>query len=271
MEDYGLISGLASGLKSGLSAYKEEKKRQQDKEKIEEDRKLKKLIYKLSLKEKGLLETPEGGFIEDETNPFVQERKTKGLLENKKTEAEIEKLQADARKARSLSAGEIDEVKFKSLPKDKQVGIERISGKKADVLYIRSQMDQLLSQLDDPTITKDQKLQAAQNAAKLINSPLGADAVGEGEAKRVLAYLDAWPQPFGPKGLIVGPDLPGFTKSLSLQRDRLKNTESQMQKEVDSMFGRTREEFPRVLRKGNKQVTVSNSQEMKEANAEGWR
>lgn len=127
---------------------------------------------------------------------------------------------------------------FKKLPKETQIQIEDSAKNIQKIVPIKSQFDALLLQLEDPNISEGQKLQAAQNAAKLINSPLGADAVGEGEAKRVLAFLDPAPQLWGAKGMKLGPDLAGFTEAIRLNKDRLGTSMEMLESNIDRAYGR---------------------------------
>lgn len=266
-QDYGLLTGLAEGLKSGTSAYFEQKKRNQEVAQLAADREYKQTQQEMDMKSRGLMKTPSGDLIEDPSS-LIQKREqaqedsrrqqnqlglikagyksdeTGGLIQDKssmayqKDQAEIGKLRAEAG-AKNLKGSPEN---YKNLPQDKQFQIKALSEGKSKISLVRTQMDTLLTQLNDPNLPEGQKLQAAQNAAKLINSPLGADAVGVDESKRVLAYLDVMPQPFGPKGMKVGPDIKGFTEALNLQSQRLADSEGHIQNQVDTMFGRAPQE-----------------------------
>ena len=80
------------------------------------------------------------------------------------------------------------------------------------------------------------------------------------------------------------PDLGGVSGFLSIPsraRAKLKQAKEQIERKmkikrdlVQDMSsggsGKTTQKFPRIIRKGNQQATVSNEQELKEAQAEGW-
>jgi len=253
-DNTGLLLGLSEGLKSGMGTYNQVRDRedrkelerqkalrdQQDSEDrlalLKEQRANQALQTEIEMKSKGLIKDEQGGLIEDPNSTFRQDKEQESLLKK----AQYRKTMAEANKAEKEAKGLLGggDVPFKSLPKDKQVAIEKLAGSKASTEAIKNQMDVLITQMQDPNLDQGQKLQAAQNAAKLINSPLGADAVGAEEAKRVLSYLDPNPQPFGPKGMKIGPDIEGFTKAMTLNSQRLGTANEMLQNQIDTAYGR---------------------------------
>lgn len=88
MEDYGLISGLAQGLKSGVEGYYEQKKRNEEIEKIKQDRALKKASQAVEMKKAGLIDDGHGGLLEDTSSSAYKQKQ----LENAYKQAQMENL-----------------------------------------------------------------------------------------------------------------------------------------------------------------------------------
>lgn len=149
--------------------------------------------------------------------------------------AQTEKAKAEAKKSLTpKGAGE----SFKSLPKDKQITIENLSKEKARLTGINSQVEQLKNQILDPKISEADKLATAREQLKLLNSTLGSDAVGAEEVKRLASYLQYAPDPFGPKGMKVGPDLQGYARQLDRINQRSSGTMQTLQNNIDIAYGR---------------------------------
>lgn len=130
-----------------------------------------------------------------------------------------------------------EEGKFKALPVDSQKQIGELSTKNANQKVIKNLMDQTMKTLNDPKVSEEQKITAGLSALKVINSPLGADAVGAEEAERMGAYLQQFS--FTRPGSTFGRDLPRFTEQFKGATDRLAGSIKANQDEVDNLYGRS--------------------------------
>lgn len=83
MADYGLLGGLAEGLKQGLGAYQQGRQYQDEQRRKIEEKALQEKLAKLGMFDKGIMETPEGGFA------YTPEKLEDRKLERDKAEAEI--------------------------------------------------------------------------------------------------------------------------------------------------------------------------------------
>lgn len=152
-------------------------------------------------------------------------------LDDRKKEAEIAKTYAELNKARSSG-------NFENLPKDKQIQIEKLSGKISDRKQIANDIDAALAQLDDPKLTSDQKIMVSRELAKTLNSSQGADAIGSEEAKRLLGLIDFKVFNVTEPGSMFGRDLGMFTEQVRNNRNRLTESLGSSQRQIDEMMGR---------------------------------
>lgn len=252
--DQGLLQGLAEGLRTGLSTYRDEserlykreterKKLLKDQEESDERLGLLKEQRELEKIKIGKKRDAEGNWVDDPESLALKKEareqesaRQEGLLK----EAQIKKYEAEAAKTAREAKGLLgsDEQSFKTLPKDKQITIENLSKEKARLTGINSQVEELRKQLVDPQISDSDKLATAREQLKLLNSTLGSDAVGAEEVKRLASYLKYEPDPFGPKGMKIGPDLVGYARQLDRINQRSSGTMNTLQKNIDTAYGR---------------------------------
>lgn len=100
MADLGLLGGLAEGLKSGYESYRTERDYLDRKKQDEETKKLAKRQMALELAKSGMMETPEGTFVE------TSETLAKKDLEKRFKEAQINEMLAKAMKEKHVAATE---------------------------------------------------------------------------------------------------------------------------------------------------------------------
>jgi len=217
--------------------------------KKEKDKQEKLNAYNVQLADKGKKAVyGPGGEIQfiDITSPEVKAEKevkrTKEAtdLERAKTELEIAKMSE-----KKASAGLGTELAMKALPKEKQEQIDSHGKTLAKAQTTAIQLDELHKQITDPTLDAGTKLAVAQEQVKLLNSSLGADAVGSEEVKRIAAYLD--PMPNLVKGMKVGPDLNGFSKQVKASLDRQNGLITGTQNLIEKAYGRPTKEIPRPI------------------------
>jgi len=270
MADYGLLSGLAQGVNAGLDAYNSAQDRQMRIKQYKDEQEVKKLLreqqergQKMEMVSKGLLETPEGGF------DFTPEKKAEQEAELGYKKAQTAGLLADAaKKRREAGQGPAGEEQFKLLPKDRQVTIEKLSGKKAEQTAIKNQIDELVGQLEDPNIPERQKVDVAREQIKLLNSTLGADAVGAEEVARIASNLDAAPHPLYGK-FSIGPDLKAYTNQLKNLQKRTAGSLGLLQKQVDEAYGRKSDEGQQVSAGQQQNVKIINGKQYRKVQG-GW-
>lgn len=134
--------------------------------------------------------------------------------------------------------------KGENLPLDKKKMVERYATEVARINGIKSQVDELYNQTSDLSIPERDRRATAQEQLKLLNSTLGADAVGAEESKRMSAFLDPMPNWIKPT---MGVDMEGFNRQLERTKKRLSGTISSQQKEVDKIYGRPVKEEPKKV------------------------
>lgn len=80
---------------------------------------------------------------------------------------------------------------FKKLSPDIQAGVKSMATKNAGMVAINSEIKSALDMLNDPKVSKDDKLRIGQGLVKTLNSTQGADAVGVAEAERLASELQS--------------------------------------------------------------------------------
>lgn len=121
------------------------------------------------------------------------------------------------------------------LPLDQKKMVERYATEVARITGINSQVSELKKQIGDKSISETDRVASANEQLKLLNSTLGADAVGAEEVGRMAAYLEFKPNYVKRK---LGPDLEGFYRQLDRVNQRLSGTISAQQREIDKIYGR---------------------------------
>jgi hypothetical protein len=124
---------------------------------------------------------------------------------------------------------------FNALPKLAQKRVEELNGDVNKKTIITNQIDGYLEQYDKATNSAE-KSRVGQQMIKLLNSTLGADAVGAEEARRLANELE----PFtlkGPNGLPrIGQDLAGFRDRADQVRQSLRNAVKMNENAITETF-----------------------------------
>lgn len=145
--------------------------------------------------------------------------------------------QLDIDEKKRLAAQKADPYRMENLPKEKQIVASTLAENKAKMMATGNMVDALVSQLDDPNISDDQKVAAANEQLKLLNSALGPDALGEGEVDRVSKFLSSTPSPSVGKWM-PGPDIEGFKTQLKNAQARNKQAVMALDKQTNQILGR---------------------------------
>lgn len=164
-------------------------------------------------------------------------------IDNKKIEAakiNAQRMAEQAQKRLDLNRQKMEQQKTTgaNLDLDKKKVVENLATRKANIMTVASQIEELNNQIKDKTIPESQRQATALEQLKLLNSIQGPDAVGASEQDRLAGYLNYKPDPFGPKGWKLGPDLDSYAKQLDRLISRQKGTITTLQKEIDKNMGR---------------------------------
>jgi hypothetical protein len=109
----------------------------------------------------------------------------------------------------------------------------------ADKISIANQISGTLKILDDPKVSKEQKISQGRQMLKVLNSTQGKDAVGAEEAKRLGSYLESsfgvnWnsPRALGDFGM----NLEGFREQAALTNKALVDSVNANQAEIQKRY-----------------------------------
>lgn len=111
--------------------------------------------------------------------------------------------------------------------------IEDLAGTNAKTYSVRSFLSTGLDKLKDPNLSSDEKIKTGQEMLKFINSPLGSDAVGAEEVKRLGSFLENKFLNLSQPGSMFGRDFDTFVKQVENNVDRLGNAISMNQGTID--------------------------------------
>lgn len=169
------------------------------------------------------------------------------------------------------------EREFKRLPEESKITIKDTATQNAKISNVKNMLQQGLEQFRNET-NPDLKVKAGQELLKVINSPMGADAIGAEESKRLGSFLEKKFFNLTQPGSVFGRDLSLFEQQLQGTVNRLDGTIASNKRVIDQAYGRTGQAleappgggFPRQVRKGGQVATISNAAELAEAQAEGW-
>lgn len=140
-----------------------------------------------------------------------------------KIQSEANKNNAEAKKF--LTEANSPKKQFDNLPKEAQVGIEKVAGRQATQLSIANSIDSTVGVLSDPSIPEDQKLMQGRQLIKVLNSQEGQDAVGAEEAKRLAAKLEySYGNFTNSNPMQFGRDLPGFKEQAQITANSLRQS-----------------------------------------------
>lgn len=128
-----------------------------------------------------------------------------------------------------------------SMPLDQKKMVEKYATEIARMTSINSQVNELKKQVGDKNLSESDRLATAKEQLKLLNSTLGADAVGAEETKRMAAFLEYPPNWIKHS---FGPDLDAFYRQLDRVNQRISGTINTQQREIDKIYGRPVKETP---------------------------
>lgn len=133
-----------------------------------------------------------------------------------KADKDIAMLNAIAKKAQKEASklGIMDKVAAKQAEKIATLSAQRAS--------MANQMETLAKQL--PGMSRDQAVKAGQGILKVMNSTMGADAVGMEEARRLGSFLEFQVFNVTEPGAFIGRSLPEFQKQLQNSVQTLRQT-----------------------------------------------
>lgn len=126
---------------------------------------------------------------------------------------------------------------FKKLPVDVQRTVEGLSGKNAGKIAIANQIESYLAEFKNAK-TEDQKVTVGQQMLKVLNSPEGADAIGQEESKRLGSFLQYKIANFTGPGSFMGRDIPEFEKQVTSTLGAVRGAVNSNQAEIDRLMGR---------------------------------
>ncbi len=183
--------------------------------------------------------------VKQERQMLMPEDKNKAALELAQRKADIDlkrqKELIDYRtskipEAQQKSMGNID---IKSLPEEERDVVKGLAKANADKISIANQISGTLQILDDPKVSKEQKISQGRQMLKVLNSTQGKDAVGAEEAKRLGSYLESsfginWnsPRALGDFGM----NLEGFREQAALTNKALVDSVNANQSEIQKRY-----------------------------------
>lgn len=160
------------------------------------------------------------------------------FLDNREQLEQMWKQKNFDQKEREIAAAkESEKNKFKELPKDKQVVVDKLAGANATKISIKNQIDAVLGQWDG--LTEEQKLQQGRQLVKVLNSTQGQDAVGVEEANRLASKLEfATGNFFNNNPIQFGRDIDGFRDDAKITSEGLEAAVKANQDVIDQNYGR---------------------------------
>lgn len=130
-------------------------------------------------------------------------------------------------------------VEIRNLPAEEQEVVKNLAKKNADKISIANQITSTIKILDDPKVSREQKITQGRQMLKVLNSTQGQDAVGAEEAKRLGSYLEAsiginWdsPRAFGDFGI----NLEGFKQQAKLTNQAIIDSINANQSEIQKRY-----------------------------------
>jgi hypothetical protein len=121
------------------------------------------------------------------------------------------------------------------LPFESKKQINTLAEKSAQVASIRGLMSASYKQLTDPKVSEAQKVTIGREMLKTINSPLGADAVGAEEAKRLSSFLEFKLANFTEPGSFIGRDLDQFNVQIGNNINKMNSVLTQNNKIIEQL------------------------------------
>lgn len=128
---------------------------------------------------------------------------------------------------------------FDQLPVESQAEIKNLAESNAKKTAVRNQLAATLETLRSDKVPYEQKLLAGRNMAKVLNSTEGADAVGNQEADRMLAFLNYLPT--NRPGWDVGPQIDKFADQVDLKVRDIDQAVMSNKGQINKLYGRSGE------------------------------
>jgi hypothetical protein len=208
--------------------------------------------HNLNPEELGSISAKELASVPNLMKPAKQERqmvmpedKTKAALDLAQKKADIDlkrqKELIDYRTSKIPEAQQKDmgNVDIKALPEEERDVVKGLAKANADKISIANQISGTLKILDDPKVSKEQKISQGRQMLKVLNSTQGKDAVGAEEAKRLGSYLESsfginWnsPRALGDFGM----NLEGFREQAALTNKALVDSINANQAEIQKRY-----------------------------------
>ena len=216
----------------------------------------------IDLASKGLIKDPSGKIMEDPSSSIIKSR-----LMGRQGDPQAQMLRDLSIKEKQASAAKrSDPNRYENLPQDKKIMVSDLSKSKVKQMTINNMVGSLSDQLDDPNISDEQKVASSLEQLKLMNSALGADALGTGETERVSKFLTNSPSPsVGKYGF--GPDINGFKEQIKNALKRNNSSLEAVQGQIDESYGRKPQQKDNreglgVLPSGRKVLSPEDAQKM---------
>lgn len=171
---------------------------------------------------------------------FVSSMQMKALTAKEQTEHKLKLQELDIKRmesARKAAAGE-------TLPIDSKKFVESTSTDIAKRSGVKNMIDATTANWHN--LTDDQKLASGRQLLKVLNSPLGADAIGAEEANRLGAKLEfAFGNFTNSNTTQFGRDLRGFFEQAKNTAQMIGTANESSQLEIDQRLGRRRAPVPK--------------------------
>lgn len=183
--------------------------------------------------------------VKQEREMVMPEDKNKAALDLAQKKADIDlkrqKELIDYRtskipEAQQKSMGNVD---IKALPEEEREVVKGLAKENANKISISNQISGTLKILDDPKVSREQKISQGRQMLKVLNSTQGKDAVGAEEAKRLGSYLEAsiginWnsPRAVGDFGI----NLEGFREQAALTNKAMVDSVNANQAEIQKRY-----------------------------------
>lgn len=166
---------------------------------------------------------------------LMRARQLTPMIEDRLKKAQTSKLYAEAAEDKNKTQN-LAKQQFDMLPVENQEQIKDLAKKTSSKESIANQLQATFETLQNKDVPYEQKLMAAKNLGKVLNSTEGADAVGEGEAKRMMAFLNYLPT--DRPGFDLGPQIDKFTEQVGIKLGDIRQAAAMNKQGIDKLYGR---------------------------------
>lgn len=173
---------------------------------------------------------------EDKTKAALDLAQKKADIDLKRQKELIDYRTSKIPEAQQKSMGNVD---IKALPEEEREVVKGLAKENANKISISNQISGTLKILDDPKVSREQKISQGRQMLKVLNSTQGKDAVGAEEAKRLGSYLEAsiginWnsPRAVGDFGI----NLEGFREQAALTNKAMVDSVNANQAEIQKRY-----------------------------------